>query len=64
MLEGTDSPLMRKIARGDYVVDEYAVAEAILRRGIDLDLTRSSSVLVSTEVLDDLSSPPHELDAG
>jgi hypothetical protein len=45
---GTHSELAERIARGDYVVDAEAVAEAMLRRW----RTESSLVFVAAEALD------------
>ena len=49
-----NSRLMQQIARGDYTVDERAVADAILTK---LRERRGSGVLVPAQALERLSSP-------
>ena len=49
---GGDTALLRKVAQGEYVVDERAVAEAILGR-IAPCPPRISSVLVPAELFAD-----------
>jgi hypothetical protein len=51
------SALRRKVARGEYVIDEQAVAEAIIRRRRERAISR---VLVSPEAVHDLSAGSEE----
>jgi len=45
---GVDTTLARRIARGEYAIDEHAVAEAIMRRfGL-----RASDVLIAPQAVD------------
>ena len=56
--------LMRRVAAGEYVVDPYAVAGAMLSRAPVRDLLlRSDSVLEPAD-LDRLAPGPEEPDAG
>jgi hypothetical protein len=53
---GTHSELAERVARGDYVVDAEAVAEAMLRRW----RAAPSVVLVAAEALDGTAVGPDE----
>ena len=58
---GMSPTLLRKLAAGEYVVDEQAVAEAIIRRSRELaGAPVISRVLVSAEVFEELLGPPAE----
>jgi hypothetical protein len=58
---GMDATLLRRLSRGEYVVDEHAVADAILRRS--RSGSRASGVLIPLEVFDDLLARRGEPDA-
>jgi hypothetical protein len=54
---GLNPTLATAVARGQYVVNERAVAEAILRRS---ETRRRSGVLVSSQALDHLPARSEE----
>jgi hypothetical protein len=58
---GMTPELMQLIARGEYVVNEYAVAAAIL--GHCAQRLMSSSMLVASETVDDASVQANQLDS-
>ena len=52
---GTDKSLASRVGGGSYVIDEHAVAEAMLARLIRGELPRSA-MLVASETLDGLAA--------
>ena len=59
---GIDSTLLSQLARGEYVVNERAVAEAIVGR-IRVRQAAHSDVLVTAEALQELPLGPPKGDA-
>jgi hypothetical protein len=57
MENGTRTGLRRLLAKGEYVVDPEAVAEAIIQRGHGRG---GSGVLVPAQLFDELPSSPDE----
>lgn len=49
-MDGVDPKMLQAIENGTYVVDPYAVADAILRRRQNLDEARRLSVLITGQL--------------